>query len=85
VRASILLAAGAIAFSAIAAAAQYGRPAPPVYPYPLPPPVVSATPTGNEAVGSAPVDRKTRCLQYAHEIGVPADQMYEYMKRCESQ
>jgi hypothetical protein len=44
---------------------------------------VMSRPDGRES--HAPrgfVDRRTRCLSYGASIGVPADQMSDYIKRC---
>ena len=73
----------ALVLVAAPAAAQTGNPPPKaIYPLP-PPPVVMTTPGGHDApVRIETTDRATRCLQYGKSIGVPADQMDDYMKRC---
>jgi hypothetical protein len=49
---------------------------------PPPEPSVITTP-GGQNVPSRPItDRSTRCLQYGASIGVPANQMEDYVKRC---
>jgi hypothetical protein len=74
----------ALVLVAAPAAAQTGNPPPKaIYPLPPPPPVVMTTPGGHDApVRIETTDRATRCLQYGKSIGVPADQMDDYMKRC---
>ena len=73
----------ALMLAAAPAAAQTGNPPPKTYPLPPPPPVVITTPGGHDIPARIETtDRATRCLQYAKSIGVPADQMDDYMKRC---
>lgn len=71
-----------LALAGSGAAAQTN--AAPVYPLPPPPPVVITAPNGNDAPSYIDVfpDRATRCLHYGALIGVPADQMDAYVKRC---
>ena len=79
-----VLAMLAATFAAAPAAAQTGNP-PPRANYPLPPPLPAmvTTPGGHDLPGRIETtDRTTHCLQYAKSIGVPADQMDDYMKRC---
>ena len=71
------------------------QPAPPapaekpkkVYPLPPPvPPIVAPPGSRNAPTGiNTLTDKATRCLHYATSIGVPADQMDDYMKRCTQQ
>lgn len=81
-RAMVLWTAIALALSAAEAAAQ--NRSGPVYPLPPPPPVVMTTPgdQGGRVQIDVFSDRMTRCLHYGASIGVPADQMDAYVKRC---
>ncbi len=74
----------ALALAAGQAAAQNSNPPPrAIYPLPPPPPVVITTPGGHDVASRIETtDRATRCLQYAKSIGVPADQIEDYIKRC---
>ena len=79
----IALVIAALALASAQAAAQNSSPPRPVYPMPPPPPVVITTPDGREAPGHIDTtDRTTRCLLYGKSIGVPADQIDDYIKRC---
>jgi hypothetical protein len=50
---------------------------------PPPPPVVITTPNGRDVPAHIDTtDRATRCLLYGKSIGVPADQIDDYIKRC---
>jgi len=63
-------------------AVQNSSPTPPAV-YPMPPPMVMSTPTGHDvAARMDTTDRAMRCLQYGKSIGVPADQMADYTRRC---
>lgn len=73
------LIATAAVLTASAAAAQAN---PPVYPLPPPEPSVMTAPDGRDVPSRVFSDRSTRCLQYAASIGVPADRMSDYLKRC---
>jgi hypothetical protein len=84
VRRSLALAATMITLTTALAPAQSNAP-PPASGYTMPPPdmAVMSRPDGRES--HAPrgfVDRRTRCLSYGASIGVPADQMSDYIKRC---
>ena len=81
--ASLVLAAATIAFTT-AAAAQTNPPPRPVFPMPPPEPPVITTPGGRDVPARLDTfsDRTTRCLQYGTSIGVPADQIADYVKRC---
>ena len=64
------------------------KPAPrPVYPMPPPEPPIITLPSGRDAPARLPTfsDKATRCLHYATSIGVPRDQLDDYMKRCTQQ
>ncbi len=58
-----------------------------VYPLPPPAPPIVTPPGSRPTLGAADTfaDKATRCLHYANSIGVPADQMDDYMKRCTKQ
>lgn len=74
----------ALVLAAAPAAAQTGDP-PPKANYSLPPPPPTVVPTPGDHDNPARIkttDRAAHCLQYAKSIGVPADQMDDYMKRC---
>jgi hypothetical protein len=78
----LLIAAVLSLVSCTIAVAQSGSAAPAVYPMPPPESVVITTPGGNDIVTRSATDRHSRCLQYGASIGVPADKMSEYLKRC---
>jgi hypothetical protein len=82
-RALLLIVAAVIAFTTTAVA-QNNPPARPVYPMPPPPPVIITAPDGREVPGRIDTfsDKHTRCMQYGASIGVPADQIEDYTKRC---
>ncbi len=85
----LLLAAagvGALAQTQPAPTAPAAKPKP-VYPLPPPvPPPVTLPGSHNAPTGiNTLTDKATRCLHYATSIGVPADQMDDYMKRCTRQ
>ena len=64
------------------------KPAPrPVYPMPPPEPPIVTLPNGRDAPARIDTfsDKATRCLHYATSIGVPRDQVDDYMKRCTQQ
>jgi hypothetical protein len=81
-RAPLLIAAAVIAFPVTAAA--QNSPSPATYPMPPPEPPVITTPSGHDVPARLDTfsDRTTRCLHYATSIGVPADQIADYTKRC---
>jgi len=56
----------------------------PVYPMPPPVPPIVAPPGSRDGAARTDTftDKATRCLHYANSIGVPRDQMDDYMKRC---
>ena len=59
---------------------------PAVYPMPPPEPPMVTPPTGGAPVRTETLtDKATRCLHYATSIGVPRDQLDDYMKRCTQQ
>jgi hypothetical protein len=73
------------------AAAQTSDPPPPAaYPMP-PPPAPPAVVTAPDGHVTAPprldnfTDKASRCLQYGRSIGVPADKIEDYVKRCVQQ
>ena len=74
----------AFVVAAAPVAAQTGNPPPKAnYPLPPPPPAVITTPGGHDTPARIETtDRAAHCLQYAKSIGVPAEQMDDYMKRC---
>ncbi len=79
----IALAVAVLAFAATQTAAQNNNPhAPPLAVYPMPPPPAVTTDGHDVPPRTDPVDSATRCLQYGKSIGVPADQMAEYTRRC---
>jgi hypothetical protein len=91
-----LLLAVALLVAAGAGALAQTQPTPPpapaekpkkVYPLPPPAPPIMAPPGSHPAPGALDTvtDKATRCLHYANSIGVPADQMDDYMKRCTRQ
>jgi hypothetical protein len=60
----------------------------PVYPLPPPIPPPVTPPNGQSMPPRAAdtlTDKATRCLHYATSIGVPAEEMDDYMKRCTQQ
>jgi hypothetical protein len=60
---------------------------PAVYPLPPPEPPIVTLPNGRDAPARVEIftDKATRCLHYATSIGVPRDQLDDYMKRCTRQ
>ncbi len=60
---------------------------PAVYPLPPPEPPIVTLPDGRGAPARVDTftDKATRCLHYATSIGVPKDQIDDYMKRCTKQ
>jgi hypothetical protein len=81
-------------FLVLAAATVYAqdkpesKPAPrPVYPLPPPEAPIVTLPSGRDVPARLPTfsDKATRCLHYATSIGVPRDQLDDYMKRCTQQ
>ena len=58
-----------------------------VYPLPPPEPPVVTLPNGGGSPARVETftDKATRCLHYATSIGVPKDQIDDYMKRCTKQ
>jgi hypothetical protein len=88
--ARIAFAAIFLASAAVAAGAQTKAPPPsqvaprPLYPLPPPEPPVVTLPNGRDVPARIDTfsDKATRCLHYATSIGVPRDQLDDYMKRC---
>ena len=54
---------------------------------PPPEPPIVTLPNGRDAPARIDTfsDKATRCLHYATSIGVPRDQLDDYMKRCTQQ
>jgi hypothetical protein len=79
---TVYLMAAVMALSVAPAAAQNSSP-PTSYPLPPPEPVIITTPDGRDVPARfGTTDRATRCLQYGTSIGVPRDQMADYIRRC---
>jgi hypothetical protein len=77
----------AMALLTATAAAAQNNPPPPTFPMPPPEPSVITSPDGRDVPSrmGAFSDRSTRCLQYGTSIGVPANQIQDYVKRCSLQ
>ena len=63
------------------------KPPPAAYPLPPPEPPIVTPPNVRDAPARVETftDKATRCLHYATSIGVPKDQIDDYMKRCTRQ
>jgi hypothetical protein len=70
-----------VVLMATAAVAQ-NNPPPQTFPMPPPEPPVITSPGGQDVPSRLNTDRSTRCMQYGSSIGVPRDQMADYVKRC---
>jgi hypothetical protein len=69
---------------AIVPAAAQSNPPPGVYPFPPPSPPIMTSPGGRDLpVRIDPIDKATRCLQYAASIGVPRDRLKSYLRDCQ--
>jgi hypothetical protein len=73
--------------TATATFAQTNSPPPLNFPMPPPEAPVITSPDGRDVPSrmGAFSDRSTRCLQYGTSIGVPANQIQDYVKRCSLQ
>ncbi len=77
----LMVAAAALLISG-AALAQSGGGGGEAFPMPPPEPAITISPGGRDVQAPIAPDRHTRCLQYGASIGVPADKIDDYVRRC---